>query len=375
MKPQVKNFEVNYVDPASIASKICWTVFQSGEGNRTFNKQAGLTEGSQANLICGNTDQPRGRSGGVVQAFETPAYWVLADSGLGQITIYGGTSDQLAMAEEIVKNFDKREPQIYMEISIIELNESDNKELGFNHDFSSRGKNIMSLGSSGSVLTKIFGHPDALGDDIADAIEIGDEAEFFGIVGSGMRSNIEALIENNKGRVLANPRIIAANNVSSSVEISSEIVESSSTRYDEVTNTRSRSLNIGTGDSIRFNILPKVSPNGTIVLSLTDFSFDTVKESINFGEGDEKETATLKNIRNVDAKQVRVKNGDTFIIGGLIQEREMTTNNKVPILGDIPVIGALFNNQSTNKARSELIIMITPRVLQDEDEKQELVKL
>ena len=60
---------------------------------------------------------------------------------------------------------------------------------------------------------------------------------------------------------------------------------------------------------------------------------------------------------------MRVGDGETFIIAGLINEEERTSNNKVPILGDLPLFGSLFKNKKTDIDRSELIITITPHIL------------
>jgi len=83
-------------------------------------------------------------------------------------------------------------------------------------------------------------------------------------------------------------------------------------------------------------------------------------------KGDDGYGGTLTRSRDYEAKNVRVKDGETLVIAGLIQESETNTQSKAPILADIPVIGTLFKNQSTTKSRSELIFMITPRIIKDD---------
>ena len=80
----------------------------------------------------------------------------------------------------------------------------------------------------------------------------------------------------------------------------------------------------------------------------------------------------LLNKRELKTKNVRVKDGDTLILGGLIQETESVTHKKFPVLADLPVIGAFFQDQGTTKERSELILMITPRILKDVDQAESI---
>ena len=78
--------------------------------------------------------------------------------------------------------------------------------------------------------------------------------------------------------------------------------------------------------------------------------------------------ATLLQRRNVELSGIRVKDGETMVIGGLIQESENKTANKAPLLGDIPVLGWFFRSTTSKKEKSELILMITPHIIQDTDD-------
>lgn len=359
IKPQVRNYEVNFVDPVSIATKICWTVFRSDEGEDSVSKDAELEEGSEAQLVCGNTSEPPNESDSdVLEDFGTPSYWVLADSGLNQITIYGGTSEQLNMADEIIRNFDKREPQVYLEVSILEINHTDKQGVELNYVLN-KGTNKLTF-AEGSVGIN----------DIGKILHNGRAWVTPGEDSDGNIVNmLETIMTTTKARLLSNPRIISANNTESTIKISEEIIESVDITRDAVTDEVETTVNIGDGDSIEFSILPKISPNGYVTISLPDFKLDSLAGQAKLGEA----SANLKNSREVGVKSVRVKDGDTFIIGGLMQEREQISHGKVPVLSSIPVLGVLFQQQSTTKIRTELIIMITPRILKDADEVAESV--
>ena len=70
-------------------------------------------------------------------------------------------------------------------------------------------------------------------------------------------------------------------------------------------------------------------------------------------------------VRRLDTGVIRVKNNDTLILTGVLQDSEAINTSKVPILGDIPILGSLFRSNATQKRKSELIILVTPKILRD----------
>ena len=67
----------------------------------------------------------------------------------------------------------------------------------------------------------------------------------------------------------------------------------------------------------------------------------------------------------MDTGSIRVKNGETLVLTGVLQDSDTIVTSKVPILGDVPILGSLFRTNSTQKRKSELIILVTPRILKD----------
>ena len=72
--------------------------------------------------------------------------------------------------------------------------------------------------------------------------------------------------------------------------------------------------------------------------------------------------------RDLDLKGVRIKDGETLVIGGMIQESETKTVSKIPFLGDLPVVGMFFRSTSTSKEKSEMVIMLTPQIVIDTED-------
>jgi type IV pilus assembly protein PilQ len=84
----------------------------------------------------------------------------------------------------------------------------------------------------------------------------------------------------------------------------------------------------------------------------------------NLGDG---QFVTLVQERSVSSGRVRLRDGQTLILSGIIQETDRTTVSKVPILGDIPLLGALFRSTNRTNERQEVIVLLTPNILSDSD--------
>ena len=90
-------------------------------------------------------------------------------------------------------------------------------------------------------------------------------------------------------------------------------------------------------------------------------------ESIN-GQTIEYTAATLLSHRNLDLKNIRIKDGETLVIAGMIQENETKTVSKVPVLGDIPLVGTLFRNTVSQKVKTEMMMLLTPKIITDNED-------
>ncbi|HBG49995.1 MAG TPA: hypothetical protein DDW90_10995 [Cyanobacteria bacterium UBA9971] len=367
-KPQVNTFSVNYANPTTLASKICMTVFQnttasSSASSSSSSSSGSSSAGSQLNTICSGTAS--GSSSGSsssssgstsLSAFSSSSYMVLADPGLNQITLFGGTQEQVNLAQEIIKNFDKKEPQVYLEISIIELSEEGSKDF----------QNIINAETPKKVGQIIGGKARFEWNQKYNILDVpsagsGDPRysiyDTYGTV-RDLSGALQYVMSQQKGRVLANPRIIASNNTESTIDISSDYVKSITTQSNITAGTDVTTVEIASDAGIQLSVTPRISPNGYVT-----FDLEPEYNSIKSGSA----TQTLLNRRSFKAENLRVKDGETLVIAGLVQETERNSQKKTPILSDLPVIGIFFKDQYTAKDRTELIFMITPRIIKDDD--------
>ena len=173
--------------------------------------------------------------------------------------------------------------------------------------------------------------------------------------------------------MLANPKLIITNGQESTLDLTQDYVEKVTSEFLSSTGTGNgaigaveRTYTIGKDKGIKVVLTPFISPDGYITLNIKpEYAVEAGQVSVVGETGYTDTVATLLARRNLDLKNVRIKDGETHIIGGLIQEAEQKTVQKIPLLGDLPLIGSAFRSQHTSKEKSELVIMITPRIIDD----------
>ena len=107
--------------------------------------------------------------------------------------------------------------------------------------------------------------------------------------------------------------------------------------------------------NLRLEVIPQITPDGNVVLEV-----DVSKDS----KGDETRAGFAINTQHVKTK-VMVENGGTVVLGGIYQQTERTNVSKVPVLGDVPVLGYLFKTQGRESTKTELLVFITPKIVAD----------
>jgi type IV pilus assembly protein PilQ len=107
--------------------------------------------------------------------------------------------------------------------------------------------------------------------------------------------------------------------------------------------------------------IDRIDDNGFVNLSLSP-SISAISSSISDPNGG---IITFLAERTLNSGKIRLRDGQTFILSGVIQDSDRETVTKVPILGDLPIIGALFRGSESSNTRSEVIIIVTPRIMDD----------
>ena len=161
---------------------------------------------------------------------------------------------------------------------------------------------------------------------------------------------LSALEADGRGRVISSPRVLTANQVEASIEQGTEIP------YQEASSSGATSVSFKKA-VLSLKVKPQITPDGRLQLSIEVNKDRPLYEQ------------TLLGVPPIETKNVKsevlIENGGTVVIGGIYEEEESTGEDKVPLLGDVPVLGHLFKSQSRVSSRKELLVFITPRIVSD----------
>lgn len=420
-KPKTTTFKVNHTTPAEMANMICNMLLpassgaasdgggsssaassssssaasssdsSSSESEAATGGAAGIVTGGAADAGGGEAAGGGGSGGamalnagtvactldgqlsGSVASLGLQNLSVAYYSQLGTINIIGGSEKQIEMIKDFIVETDKKQPQAYLEVAIIELNEDGSKTLQNNWTFLS---NAFSASFDGETTKTDPLHPIFLKGSGYEVWDVsGDEPELINTLKPfngpvNISYAINYLVKNSKGRVVSNPRILITNGQEASIDITQDYVESTDSEQSAYTGgtIATRTYNIGSDAGIKVGITPFISPDGYVTLNIKP-EYSTILSQVQAQDSvGPYVAATLLSRRNLDLKNVRIKDGETLVIGGLISEEEQKSIGKVPVLGDLPVIGTLFRSTTSTKKKNEMVIMITPKILTDTED-------
>lgn len=163
---------------------------------------------------------------------------------------------------------------------------------------------------------------------------------------------LRSVVERGDAKIRANPSLVALEGQPASMFVGRTTYYRIVTGSEQAPTTRLEAIQAG----VSLNLLARVADDGTIVLQITP----SVEDVQGFGTDDMPVVGT----RRVQTT-VRVKDGETIVIGELLQEREVETRSGIPLLGNLPILGRLFSNTRTTSEETEVLIFITPRILRD----------
>lgn len=227
--------------------------------------------------------------------------------------------------------------------------------LGLGNNFATGQQNAVTgagpVGGPGSVATNAL---------FSGAAAVGAGSIGFTILnlasGAALSLELSALENDNRGKVLSNPRLLTTDNKKALLEQGTEIpyVTPGSANSPPTVTFKKAVLSLG--------VTPQISPNGRIIMNL-QIKKDTVGELVNVQGGGQVPSIDT---RSIDT-QVTVNNGQTVVLGGVYEISNRIDAQKVPFLGDIPILGHLFKQNAKSQQKAELLIFITPQVVEDED--------
>lgn len=269
---------------------------------------------------------------------------VIPDSRTNSVLI-AGLKEDIELATEAINYLDKPLEQIAVEVSLIEIKESDWKNLGFSGTVDGLGGksfNFLKNTKDVSVDTFIYNNP------------LVPKVDTFSY-------NINLLRQKDKVKLLANPTIVTLDGSESLIKITDEILRSMKVTVATPTSPTMYEPELAEV-GIVLNILPKVSSDGNVTMRIRP-SVTSAGTKIPYPP--DGNFVTPISTREVILQDTRVKSGQTLAIAGLMKNSELESIKTLPGLGDLKIFGSLFKNKSFTKEKTELIILITPRILEE----------
>jgi type II secretory pathway component GspD/PulD (secretin) len=266
-----------------------------------------------------------------------------------------GTAREVLRALELLRKVDVKQPQVIIEAKVLDVSEGSLKSLGLSWGFLQSGE-VRRLDREGNA-------PFPIGDKRFPTQQSGgfNRDGQLGLDFNFVKKPIDfsvtlnALAEDRRNRLLASPRVATLDGRPATIFIGDEV------NYVKLIQQTPQGANVQT-DSVQagiiLRVLPRVHEDNSITLHIQP------EVSVITGFLEVPGGGRLPQLarRNTDTT-IRVNNGETVIIGGLIREADIKTIQKVPLLGDLPFLGYLFRRTNSNREKSEIIITLTVRVL------------
>jgi type IV pilus assembly protein PilQ len=275
----------------------------------------------------------------------------------------------------LIQKTDVASKQVLIEARLVEANDGFSRNLGakigFNDMRALRGGD-QGYGIGGNNRIAIGGNLLGVGQDTLQTPDKGDAytnttmvnlpaAMIGGISPSSiafslfssadnrfLNLELSALEADGKGKIISSPRVVTEDKMVAVIEQGIELP------YQVASSSGATSIEFKKAN-LRLEVTPQITPDGNVVLEV-----DVSKDS----KGEETRAGFAINTQHVKTK-VMVENGGTVVLGGIYQQTERTNVSKVPLLGDVPVLGYLFKTQGRENSKTELLVFITPKIVAD----------
>jgi type IV pilus assembly protein PilQ len=308
-----------------------------------------------ANGLTGQSQTGTGSSGGQTSRVLSPRGSVMYEIRTNQIFVTDIPS-KLEEVSQLIAKIDIPVRQVLIEARIVEASDTFGRSLGARLGFRSgngtennfvAGGSLSSPNSAGGIantnLVNLPALPQGGNDPATFAVSL-----FNSGLTRFINLEISALEADGKGKVISSPRIITADQVKASIKQGTKVP------FQKATSSGATSVEFLEA-TLKLEVTPQITPEGNVILDV-QINKDSLGTLTALGR-----EINVKEIKT----QVLVENGGTVVIGGIFEQVENESTNKVPFLGDVPVLGYLFKTNTREAQRTELLIFLTPKVVTD----------
>ena len=272
---------------------------------------------------------------------------------------------ELADVEDFLGVLQSRvQRQVLLEAKVLEVSLSDGFQQGIDWSYVNSGRlnantpNAINSGWTGGTESR------ALGNEISQVL---GGIFSFSFESNNFNSVINLLSAQGNVNVLSSPRITASNNQKAVIRVGTDeyfVTGVSSTTVSDDDTTESPEITLTPFfDGIALDVTPQIDDNGSVLLHVHPSVIDVEEQQKTFSVlGDTYELPMAKSDVRESDTVIRARSGEVVVIGGLMSSLRDQKNSKLPLLGDIPLVGGLFNNISDLEEKSELVILIRPTI-------------
>lgn len=282
---------------------------------------------------------------------------LVADTGTNSLVVTATPSDFTSL-ESVITQLDVRRPQVFVEALIMEVNMTKSLEVGVSGHGAASNGNLLGFGSSGGGTLA----PDLKDLAGAGGLVLGGlgKALSFGGMSIPAQGLLFKAAQTNKSlNVLSAPTILTTDNKKADIVVGSRVSvptqSTLNTAGNPITNFQTEQV------GLELHVTPQINDGDEVTLEIEQKIEDiannlTQKDIAQYG---------LRTDQRKANTTVVAQNGQTIVIGGLIKDKETKTKSKVPLLGDIPLVGNLFKQTTTGTEKINLMVFLTPTILRD----------
>ena len=257
----------------------------------------------------------------------------------------------MRMIKKVIDKLDVAAEQVVIETVIVEASLDKTTKLGVEYNF------IGNLFGGNGFGSQDFGLQTATAADPIRGLQ-------YTLTGKDYKAFLNAVQTDTRFRVLDTPRIFTSNNVKAEINVSQRVPypDGQQTTVTGPVVTNVRFLDVG----VVLNVTPRITANGQVTMDVVQ-SADDLQGFQTFGTL----TAPVSNQRKATTT-VSVQDGQTIVLGGIIQNTERNTIQKVPLLGDVPLLGNLFRSSTKTHNQTELMVFLTPHIVHSNADAQKI---
>ena len=295
--------------------------------------------------------------GGVGGATSTEVK-VIADKDTNTLLILASPGDY-EIVESALRRLDVVRRQVLVEVVLAEVTLSDDMSLGINYFINARNNTIGTL-NTGQLPP---GGPTLSATNVVPAFA---GLQLINFKGGDVRAVLNALGGDGNTEVLASPNIMVLDNEKAEIKVGDRVsVQTQAQTGVTTTGVVNSYQYLETG--ILLDVTPRINSGGMVTL---DINQEVSQPTAPFISGNPNPDVATRNAKT----SVQVASGETLALGGLIRENKTRSTSGIPLLSKIPVVGALFGTQEYKRDRTELVLLITPKIVSDTTQARDVTR-